>query len=109
EGRSLDWAGQTAIAVGLFCLLYGVVQGASSSWSSWPVIATLVIGTAGLIAFVAIERRVRAPMLNLEVFRIPAFSAAALAAVIGMFSFLGSVYVLSIRIGALQHKTGLNA
>jgi Na+/melibiose symporter-like transporter len=48
-------------------------------------------------------------MLRLDVFRIPAFSAAAVAAVIGMFSFLGSVYALSIRVGTLQHKTGIHA
>ncbi|MCO5995658.1 MFS transporter [Actinoallomurus rhizosphaericola] len=108
EGRSLDWAGQSTIAIGMFCLLYGIVQGAGSSWST-SVIILLAIGVAGLVAFVVIESRAPAPMLNLAVFRIPAFSAAALAAVIGMFSFLGSVYVLSIRIGALQHKTGIAA
>lgn len=108
EGRSLDWAGQGSIAVGMFCLLYGIVQGAGSTWST-PVIVMLAVGAAGLVAFVVIESRVPAPMLHLAVFRVPAFSAAALAAVIGMFSFLGSVYVLSIRTGALQHKTGIAA
>ncbi|MFB4295025.1 MFS transporter [Actinomadura sp. NTSP31] len=109
EGRSLDWGGQAAIGVGLFCLLYGVVEGTGKSWSSAHVIAALVVGVAGLVAFVAIEQRVTAPMLHLDVFKIPAFSAAAGAAVIGMFSFMGSVYALSIRLGTLQHKTALGS
>ncbi|WP_225992136.1 MFS transporter [Actinomadura montaniterrae] len=109
EGRSLDWPGQAAVAVGMFALLYGIVEGAGVSWTSPRTIVALVAGVAGLVAFVLIERRVAAPMLHLAVFRVPAFSAAAGAAVIGMFSFLGSVYALSIRIGALQHKTGIHA
>lgn len=109
EGRSLDWAGQAAIAVGIFCLLYGIVEGAGTSWTKPATIAALVVGAGGLTTFLLIERRVPAPMLQLAVFKIPAFSAAALAAVIGMFSFLGSVYALSIRIGALQQKTGIHA
>ena len=109
EGRSLDWAGQATIAVGMSALLYGIVDGAGSSWSAPRTLVALVIGAGGLTAFVLVERRVPAPMLHLEVFKIPAFSAAALAAVVGMFSFLGSVYALSIRIGALQQKTGIHA
>lgn len=109
QGRSLDWAGQSALAVGMFCLLYGIVEGAARSWSSPPVVAALLGGTLGLAAFVLIERRVAAPMLHLAVFKVPAFSAAAAAAVIGMFSFLGAVYILSIRIGVLQQKTGIHA
>jgi EmrB/QacA subfamily drug resistance transporter len=109
EGRSLDWAGQTTIGVGLFALLYGIVQGAGGSWTSPQTVIALVVGTAGLVAFVFVERRTAAPMLHLSVFKIPAFTAAAVAAVIGMFSFLGSVYALSIRIGVLQHQTGIKA
>ncbi|GAA3194457.1 MFS transporter [Actinocorallia longicatena] len=109
EGRSLDWAGQATIAVGMFCLLYGIVQGASTSWTSTSVIVTLAVGVLGLAAFIGVENRVAAPMLHLAVFKNPAFSAAAAAAVIGMFSFMGCVYALSIRVGTLQAKTGLAA
>jgi MFS family permease len=109
EGRSLDWPGQASIAVGMFALLYGIVEGAGASWTAPRTVVALVVGVAGLTAFVLVERKVKAPMLHLAVFRVPAFSAAAAAAVIGMFSFLGSVYALSIRIGALQHKTGIHA
>lgn len=108
EGRSLDWGGQAAIAVGLFCLLFGIVQGTATSWSP-TVVAVLVVGVAGIVGFVVIERRVTRPMMHLEVFRVPAFSAAAGAVLIGMFSFLGSVYVLSIRVSTLQGHQGISA
>src|SRR3954447_11286964 len=37
-GRSLDWPGQITIAVALFALLYGVIQGAEDGWGSATVI-----------------------------------------------------------------------
>ena len=108
EGRSLDWAGQTAIAIGLFCVLFGIVQGAGTSWSP-GVIAVLAVGVLGLVAFFVIESRTAHPMLHLTVFKVPAFSATAVAVTIGMFSFLGNAYALSIRVGNLQGHTGLSA
>ena len=102
--RTADWAGQGALTVGMFCLLFGIVDGAGRSWSSPLVIGTRVVGALGMAAFVLVERRVAAPIPQLDVFKIPAFSAAAVAAVIGRFSFLGGVYALSSDRGASSRR-----
>ncbi|MGW0826941.1 MFS transporter [Streptomyces sp. NPDC002845] len=89
EGRALDWPGQITIALALLCLLYGIIQGPSDGWSSAPVVLAFVAAAVLFVAFVQVESRSAAPMLRLELFRIPAFTASAVATVVGMFGFLG--------------------
>jgi hypothetical protein len=109
ECRSLDWPGQIAIAMTMLALLYGIIQGSSDGWSSAPVAASFVAFAVFIVAFVTVESRRAAPMLRLELFRIPAFAASAAMAVIGMFGFLGGAYDLSIRLGVIQHQSPFQA
>ena len=109
QGRSLDWPGQLTIAGALLALLYGVVQGPADGWGAPQIVAAFAAALLLLAAFVAVELRAAAPMLHLDLFRIPAFAAAAAASVIGMFAFLGGAYDLSIRVGAIEHQSPLRA
>jgi MFS family permease len=102
EGRSLDWKGQITIAVGLFALLFAVVQGPTSGWGSWEIIAGFTIGAAFLLIFVAVERRAESPLLRLDFFRDRNFAVASIVTIIGMFAFLGTAYSTSIRMSAIQ-------
>jgi MFS family permease len=86
SGRArIDWWGNVTFAVGLSAILvastYGIQPygGHVMGWTNPWVLAGLIGGTLGLIAFVLIERRVAAPMVNLALFRIRAFSAGNLA------------------------------
>ncbi|WP_327699158.1 MFS transporter [Streptomyces sp. NBC_00459] len=109
EGRALDWPGQISLALAMLCLLYGIIQGPSDGWSSTPVLAAFLAAALLLAVFVRVENRSTAPMLRLELFRIPAFAASAVATVVGMFGFLGGAYTLSIRLGVIQHQSPLRA
>src|SRR3954453_9288511 len=102
QGRSLDWPGQITIAVSLFALLYGVIQGAEDGWGSATVIGAFVLAAVGLALFVVIERRVDRPLIQLELFSNRIFTISAVVAVIGMFAYLGTAYATSIRLSAIQ-------
>lgn len=102
EGRSLDPVGQTTIGVGLFALLYAIIQGPTDGWSSASVVASFVVAALALAGFVAAELRVASPLLRLDLFRNRSFAVASVVAVIGMFSFLGTAYSISIRLGPVQ-------
>ncbi len=106
-GRSLDWGGQVTILVGLFALLYGVIQGQSDGWGAPSVIIAFVVAAVFLVLFVVAERRAASPMLRLDLFRNRAFTVASVIAVVGMFSFLGTAYATSIRLGPIQHQSPL--
>jgi MFS family permease len=105
QGRSLDIAGQITIGVGLFALLYAVIQGPADGWGSTPVVVAFVVAAVFITLFVAAESRARSPLLRLDLFRNRSFAVASIVAVVGMFSFLGTAYAASIRLGPIQHQS----
>jgi MFS family permease len=107
EGRSLDWPGQITIAVSLFALLFAVIQGATSGWSSPLVIGGFIVAAVFFAAFIAAERRSPAPLLRLSLFGNRAFAVSSLVTVLGMFAFLGTAYSTSIRLSAIQEFSPL--
>jgi MFS family permease len=104
EGRRLDLPGQVTLALGLVLVLYAAVQGPEVGWGSPSIIAAFVLGALLLAAFVAIERRVESPLLDLGLFRNRAFAVASAVAVAGMLSFLGLCFTMSMWLGPVQHQ-----
>ena len=107
EGRSLDWPGQITIAVALFALLWGVIEGSSVGWTAAPVLLAFVVAAVFLVAFVVVELRAASPMMNLSLLKIPSFAGAAGIALVGMFGFIGTAYCVSIRLGVVMHLSPL--
>jgi EmrB/QacA subfamily drug resistance transporter len=90
RGR-LDWPGVATLSSGLFLLIFGLLRGNGEGWSSPEIVASLAGAGALLAAFVAIEVRRAEPLLDVRLFRIPAFAGAsvgALAISAGLFSML---------------------
>ncbi|MFJ3803496.1 MFS transporter [Streptomyces sp. NPDC090088] len=109
EGRALDWPGQISVAVGLTALLWGIIEGGDRGWSSPSIVFALTLAAVALVGFVIAEKRAVSPMFNLDLLRIPSFAAAAVVALTGMFGFIGTAYVVSIRLGAVMHLSALRA
>ncbi|MFF7986179.1 MFS transporter [Streptomyces sp. NPDC007901] len=109
EGRALDWPGQISVAVGLTALLWGIIEGGDRGWSSPSIVFALTLAAVALVGFVIAEKRAVSPMFNLELLKIPSFAAAAVVALTGMFGFIGTAYVVSIRLGAVMHLSALRA
>jgi EmrB/QacA subfamily drug resistance transporter len=77
EDRSFDFLGTITFLVGLTGLVYGISKGGISGWGSSLVIPALILAAVLLPAFVLIESRHKAPMLDLSIFRNRLFSTAA--------------------------------
>lgn len=107
HGRSLDWPGQITVAIGIFALLFGVIQGAEDGWGSARVVGAFIIAVVFLIAFVVVETRVDKPLIQLQLFRNRMFTVSAIVTVLGMFAYLGTAYATSIRLSAIQEYTPL--
>src|SRR5579884_3536761 len=82
EERGLDLLGTTAYVLGLTGLVLAISKGGLSGWSGWLVVGGFVAAAVLLPVFVVIERRGRAPMLDLALFRDRLFAAASAAAFI---------------------------
>ena len=67
RARQLDWLGVLAVSGGLFCLVYGLSNAQTDSWTA-PLTITMFIVSALLLAlFVRIEVRAAQPLLPLHI------------------------------------------
>ncbi|MEU2540574.1 MFS transporter [Streptomyces iakyrus] len=107
--RRLDWPGQITAAVAITSLVYGVIEGGAGSFSEPRVVVALVLAAVGALAFVLAERRSAGPMLDLTLFRSPAFSATTLIAMITFLGLIGFFFVLSLYFGMVQRLDTLDA
>lgn len=106
DARGLDWLGQATLSGALFLLVLGLLRGNEDGWTSTPIVAELSAAVVLVAAFLAIERRVEAPMLPLGLFRRRDFSGAQVAA----FAISGSFFALFLYTTLyLQNILGLSA
>jgi EmrB/QacA subfamily drug resistance transporter len=97
----IDWAGLATFSGALFCLVLALIRGNDEGWGSAPIVALLAASVLLLAAFVATELRISTPMLDLSLFRIPAFTGAQIgafalhASMFAMFLYL-VIYIQSI-------------
>jgi EmrB/QacA subfamily drug resistance transporter len=80
--RGLDIAGTICCVIGLTTLTFALSKGGLTGWINPWVIGGLIAAAVFLPLWVQIERRTRAPMLDLTIFQNRLFAAAAAAAFI---------------------------
>ena len=93
DARGLDLLGTATFVVGLTGLVLGISKGGIDGWNDPIVIGGLALAAVLLPAFVLIERRVPAPMLDLSIFRNRLFAAATAAAFINGLSRFALMFV----------------
>jgi EmrB/QacA subfamily drug resistance transporter len=90
----IDWAGLLTFSGALFLLVFALVRGNESGWGSAQIVAMLA-GAAVLISlFVVVELKVADPMLELGLFRRPAFTGANIVA----FTLSSSIFAMFLYI-----------
>ncbi len=98
----LDWWGNVTFAVGLVAVLVGITYGIqpyaghTMGWTSPLVLGLIGGGVAVLAAFAVIETRVAAPMFDLSLFRIRAFTAGNIASLLAALGRGGLQFILII-------------
>ncbi|HWI73705.1 MAG TPA: MFS transporter [Baekduia sp.] len=107
----VDIPGAITATLGLFCVVYGFSQAERTSWDDTLTIVFLAGAVVLLSAFVAIERRVKHPLLPLRVVldrdRGGSYLAVGIAGA-GMFGvFLFLTYFLQQNLNYSPVKTGL--
>ncbi len=98
----IDWWGNLTFALGLGLILISITYGIqpyhhdTMGWSSPKVVWGLVLGGVLLGLFALIETRVAQPMFNLSLFRIRAFAAGAITALLSSVARGGMQFMLII-------------
>jgi EmrB/QacA subfamily drug resistance transporter len=94
--RSIDLLGTLLIAVILVPLVLALSEGGDWGWLSAATIGCLVISVLGAVGFVAVERRVTAPLVDLRLLRNPVLVGATLAILLVAGAINALMYVLSL-------------
>ncbi|WP_329017885.1 DHA2 family efflux MFS transporter permease subunit [Streptomyces sp. NBC_00690] len=101
-GRT-DPVGVLLSIVGLVLLVYGIIRGGELADFTEPTVLLSVLGgIAVLVAFVWHEKRSSHPAIDMNYFRMPAFSASVVAIALVFFAmmgvtFLSAFYLQSVR------------
>ncbi len=98
----LDVRGLVLAGVGLFGVVFGIVRAEALGWTSATVLGSLIAGGLLVVAFVAWERRARAPMLPLGLFRSRGFSATSGVGFAMFFGTFGGIFLLSQAFQTMQ-------
>ncbi len=112
DPERIDLPGLVAFSGGLFLLIFGLIRGNPEGWGSATIVASLAGSVALLAAFLVVEARSDHPMLDLGLFRKPAFngvSAVAFGLSAGMFAmFLYLTLYMQGVLGFSPLETGLH-
>ena len=99
--RRYDPLGAVTVTAALVLLAYAIAQAPRVGWGASRTIAELTIGAALLGAFLAIERRGKAPLMPLRIFRLQTLAGAnavgfLLGASFYSFIFIGTLYMQQV-------------
>jgi EmrB/QacA subfamily drug resistance transporter len=76
----IDWGGLVTFSTALLLLVLGLLRGNDEGWGSTLIVSLFAGAGVLMAAFLAIESRVKEPMLPLGLFRKPAFTGVQFAA-----------------------------
>ncbi len=94
--ESLDLPGLATSALGLFSLTYGLIEANAYGWTSPRIVGAFAVAAVSLVAFVAIERARRAPMLELALFRNHTYVGANVAVLLVSLAMFGVFFFVSL-------------
>ncbi len=95
-GKDVDYPGVAVLTVGLAALVLALVEGNSWGWGSAEIFALFAIAAIALPAFVYVENRAKAPMVQFDLLSDRNFLGAVVVALVISFSMLGVFFFLAL-------------
>jgi EmrB/QacA subfamily drug resistance transporter len=90
-----DRGGFALSTAAIALLIFTIIEAPEHGWGSVRSIAGFAAGALLLAAFIAWERRVREPMLDVGLFRNPRFAAASGSVTIAFFALFGFIFLIT--------------
>jgi EmrB/QacA subfamily drug resistance transporter len=80
DPQPIDWPGVTTFSLALFGLIFGLIRGNAEGWGSPQILFSLIGAAVLMAAFIVIQLRSTHAMLDLSLFRVPAFGGVSIVA-----------------------------
>ena len=109
ETPRIDVVGALLSIVGLVSVVWGLIEASERGWTDSMVLGAFALGAAVVLVFVAWERRVRQPMVDITIFRNLRFSAASLSVMLVFFGLMGTVFMLTTYLQTVMGYSPLGA
>ena len=109
DATGVDWAGLVTFSSSLFLLVYALVQGNEKGWGSTEIVSLLIASAVLIVVFVVVEHLQERPMLDLTLFRRPAFAGASIVAFTLSSSFFAMFLYLTLYLQDVLRFTPLQA
>ena len=106
---SIDWTGAALAVLGLGGLTYALLEWARPDAYRPLLLATIAGGLLSLAAFVAVERRVHAPMIPMGLFQSRAFALANLLTLLLYGPLMTIFWVVPLNLVQVQHYSATAA
>jgi EmrB/QacA subfamily drug resistance transporter len=90
-----DPVGAALSIVGLFSLVYAIIQAPERGWTDPVILSMFVAAAVVLTAFALWERRSDHPMLDVNFFKNPRFTAASAGITLLFFAMFGTIFLLT--------------
>jgi EmrB/QacA subfamily drug resistance transporter len=104
----VDVLGASLSIAGLVSLVWAIIEG-PHGWTDPAVVGAFVAAAVLLTAFMLWERHTRYPMLDVNFFRNPRFSAASGSLMLTFFAMFGSLFLLTQFLQSVLGYTALQA
>src|SRR5512133_4182313 len=102
EAPPVDRPGVVLSTAAMALLLYTIIEAPNYGWTAARSIGGFVLAGALFVALVVWERRARAPMLDVGLFRNLRFSAASGAVTITFFALMGFIFLVTLYMQFLK-------
>jgi EmrB/QacA subfamily drug resistance transporter len=95
DASRLDLPGLFTSSGAIGLLVYTIIEAPQRGWGSSLTVGGFVLAAVMALAFVSVERRRDRPMIDVGLFRIPAFSAASAAVTVAFFALFGFIFLIT--------------
>ena len=108
-GRGFDVLGAVLTTLGVGGLAFALIESQARGWGSGVVLGAAALAVLALAAFVVYELRRDDPLVDVRLFRIPAFTAANVAGLVVFFAFIGAIVYFSAYFQDVQGRSATDA
>ncbi len=106
---SLDPLGAILSIVGLVSLVYAIIEAPAHGWLAGETLGVGALGLVAIAAFIYWELRNKTPMLDVRLFKRPAFGISSLSLTLVFFALMGMFFSISILLQLIYGYSPLNS
>ncbi|CAM3166371.1 MDR family MFS transporter [Lactiplantibacillus plajomi] len=107
--QPIDWWSVLISTIGFGSMLYGFSSVGESGWGDPVVIATLIIGAIFIGLFGHRQLHMDKPLLELRVFKIPAFTLSAILTALAYMAMMGVEMILPMYIQSVLGHSAMDS